>query len=406
MSTRFEHDARRGEKGHPVKQGPHVGRLWPPEQQTHTDPESGATLRQLTSHRTHSHHFYFTNSGWHAGGSRLLVSSDRGNATNLYSIDLATGELKQLTDLAPLPLPREVEFLRACANPVKEEAYFWYGLELVALDLNSLEIRTLYAMDEGWDVSMINCSADGAHVYASISEDMSQRFRVDLLRAYVGFRETWEAMPLSRIVRAATDGSATGSFGGETIFEEQYWIGHVNTSPTQSDLLTFCHEGPWAEVDNRIWGLEASSGRVWKIRASERGEAVGHEYWHADGERIGFHGRNPDGTQFLGHCRYDDADRVENSFPGVTGHIHSNGPGLIVGDGGDAVRLWKWTGEVYEGPRLLCRHHSSMKIQQLHVHPRLSADGRQAVFTSDVTGYGNVYMAEVPDFDDLPQIEE
>ena len=75
----------------------------------------------------------------------------------------------------------------------------------MALDLDSLEIRTLYVMDEGWDVSMINCSADGAHVYASISEDMSGRFRVDLLRAYVGFRETWEAMPLSRIVRAATD---------------------------------------------------------------------------------------------------------------------------------------------------------------------------------------------------------
>ena len=384
-----------------LRQGPHAGRMWPSESTTIADPDTGTSVRQLTDHRTHSHHFYFTNPGWHAGGTRLLLASDRGNATNLYSVHLDSGELWQLTDLVPLPLPREVEFLRACVNPVREEAYFWYGPHLVALDLETLATRALWEMEAGWDVSMINCSADGAQVFASISEDMSSRFRVDYLRGYVGFRETWAAMPLSRVLRVATDGS-----GGDTVFEEQYWIGHVNTSPTDPDLLTFCHEGPWSEVDQRIWGLRASTGQAWKIRAPRHGEAVGHEYWHADGERIGYHGRNPDGTQFLGHCRYDDTDHVEHSFPGATGHIHSNGPALIVGDGGRDVRLWRWTGQAYDGPRRLCRHDSSMKIQQLHVHPRFSADGRQVVFTSDVSGYGNVYLADVGDVAELPVIED
>lgn len=387
-----------------MKQGQDVGRMWPSEAIVTQDAESGATVRQLTSHRAHSHHFYFTNSGWYAGGTRLLVSSDRGNATNLYGIELATGQLQQLTDLTPLPLPREVEFLRACVNPVRDEVYYWYGSNLVALDLTSLRTRVLFVMEDGWDVSMINCSADGAKVYASVSEDLSDRFRVDYLRAYVGFAETWEAKPLSRILRVATDGS-----GGDTVFEEQYWIGHVNTSPTNSNILTFCHEGPWAKVDNRIWGLEPATGRAWTIRARRSQEAVGHEYWHADGERIGYHGRNTDGTQFLGHCHFDDTDHVEHSFPGQTGHIHSNGPDLIVGDGGRQVRLWRWQAGAYDGPRLLCRHDSSAKIQQLHVHPRFSADGTQVVFTSDVTGYGNVYLADVPDsagvYDALPRIE-
>ena len=115
-------------------------------------------------------------------------------------------------------------------------------------------------MDEGWDVSMINCSADGRHLYAAISEDLSDRFRVDYLRGYVGFRQTWEARPLSRIIKVAIDGA-----GGEPIFEERYWIGHVNTSPTRSDLLTFCHEGPWNEVDNRSWGMNADSGEGCKL---------------------------------------------------------------------------------------------------------------------------------------------
>lgn len=378
-----------------------VKRRWPAEASEFTDPLSGVQVRRLTAYRGHTHHFYFTNPGWYDKNARLLVASDRENRTNLFGLELASGELLQLTDLEPLPLPREVEFLRACVNDQNNEVYYWYGLELVALDLHSLQSRVLYAMPEGWDVSMINCSADGRHLYASISEDMSDRFRVDYLRGYVGFRETWEARPLSQIVRIAVDGS-----GGEAIFEEQYWIGHVNTSPTLNDLLTFCHEGPWDLVDNRIWGMNTASGQVWKIRARKGSESIGHEYWHADGERIGYHGRNPEGTQFLGHARYDDTDHVEVSFPGKTGHIHSNDPELIVGDGGHVVRLWRWNGTGYDGPRALCRHDSSMKIQQLHVHPRFDPQGRYVVFTSDVSGYGDVYQVAVPDFESLPTVED
>ena len=378
-----------------------VGRIWPAEISESTDSLSGVAVRRLTAYRGHSHHFYFTNPGWYDGGKRLLISSDRENRTNLFGLELATGELTQLTDLEPLPLPREVEFLRACASNTRDEAYYWYGLDLVALDLRTLESRVLYRMDEGWDVSMINCSADGRHLYASISEDLSDRFRVDYLRGYIGFRQTWEARPLSRIIKVAIDGA-----GGEPIFEERYWIGHVNTSPTRSDLLSFCHEGPWNEVDNRIWGMNADSGEVWKIRAREADESVGHEYWHADGERIGYHGRNRDGTQFLGHAHYDDSDRVEVSFPGQTGHIHSNAPELIVGDGGRVVRLWRSSGDGYDGPRALCRHDSSMKIQQLHVHPRFDATGRYVIFTSDVSGYGDVYQVEVPSFESLPAVDD
>lgn len=384
-----------------------IGKIWPSEIIEFEDYDTRAKVRQLTQYRAHSHHFYFTNTGWYANGDKLLISSDRNNATNLYGLEIKTGELKQLTDLKPLPLPREVEFLRACVNPTKDESYFLYGLDMIALNLTTLESRVIFTLEEGWDISAINCAADGTHVYASISEDMSDKFRVDYLRGYVGFRETWAAMPLSKIVEVSTDGS-----GGQYIFEEKYWIGHVNTSPTNPNILTFCHEGPWAEVDNRIWGFDIQKRQAWKIRSPEKGENVGHEYWHADGERVGYHGNNADNTKFLGHCKYDDTDHIENSFPGITGHIHSNDPNLIVGDGSSGknsdgvVRLWQWNGELYEGPRILCRHDSSAKIQQLHVHPRFSSDGKQVVFTTDVSGYGNVYLVDVPEFGYLPNVEE
>lgn len=369
------------------------------EIRTYKDSVSGVEVTQLTDYKGHSHHFYFTNSGWHAGGRRLLVSSDRNNRTNLFSIDLSSGAIEQMTDLEPVPLPRELEFLRACVNPVREEAYFWHDRTLLALDLPSKKTRPLMEIEPRWCISMINCSADGKRLYFGSWEDLSSQFKVDLLRGYVGFRETWAARPLSQIVEVATDGS-----GHRVVFEEKNWIGHVNTSPTQAHWLTYCHEGPWDKLQ-RIWGLDTTTGRTWKIRETAPGEAVGHEYWYADGLRIGYHGHVASGKPMLGRVRFDDTDRYEEAFPGQTGHIFSHDERLIVGDGGGVIRLWKWDGTRYQNPRVLCRHDSAMKIQQTHPHPRISPDGTYVVFTSDRTGYGNVYRVPLVDFDRLPPAE-
>ncbi|MCZ7599289.1 MAG: oligogalacturonate lyase family protein [Gammaproteobacteria bacterium] len=37
---------------------------------------------------------------------------------------------------------------------------------------------------------------------------------------------------------------------------------------------------------------------------------------------------------------------------------------------------------------------------------RAQPDGNQIVFTTDVGGYGNVYLADVPEFDTLPRLED
>jgi oligogalacturonide lyase len=376
------------------------GRVWPREWRDCKDPLSGAHVRQLTNYRGHSHHPYFTNPGWYDRGRRLLFGSDRENRTNLFSVHLHTGEIMQITDLEPVGPPHETEFLDVCVNPARDVAYFWYDRQVIALDLRSLETRALWRMPDGFRHTMINCAADGKCLCAGVFEDLSDRIRIDYLRGYVGFRETWAAKPLSRIMCIAAD-----SGGAEIGWEEKTWVGHINTSPTQPHLLTFCHEGPWDLVDNRIWGLDLNTRKAWKIRPREDKEAVGHEYWHADGLHIGYHGRWPDGRKFFGKIRYDGTDRLEVSFPHETGHIHSNDFSLIAGDGGKVVRLWRWNDRDFDGPRALCEHRSSCHIQQVHVHPRFAPDGKQVLYTSDVSGYGNVYLADVPDFDSLPEVK-
>ena len=106
-----------------------------PEIKEIIDRRTGVPIKQLTNYWGHSHHFYFTNPGWYSNGFKLLFSSDRDNRTNLFSVDLSNFSIQQLTDLEPVPLPREVEFFRAFKNPVKDQAFFWHDRELKAIDL-------------------------------------------------------------------------------------------------------------------------------------------------------------------------------------------------------------------------------------------------------------------------------
>ena len=116
---------------------------------------------------------------------------------------------------------------------------------------------------------------------------------------------------------------------------------------------------------------------------------------------VGYHGRTSEGKPMIGHIRFDNTMPHECDFPGQTGHIFSHDENLIVGDGAGVIRVWKKEGDRYAGPCVLCRHDSAMRIQQTHPHPRISPDGDYVVFTSDRSGYGNVYKAPLVEFDAL-----
>jgi oligogalacturonide lyase len=376
---------------------------FPGEKRTYKDRITGVTVHQLTEHMAHSYHLYFTNPGWWDGDRRLLFGSDRGNSTNLYSIELANGAITRLTDNPP---GAAGSYQEVSINPTRDEAYFWRDRRLFAIDLRGGQQRTLFECPDGWDASGTNCTADGRFVCGVLRQQVDVG-PVDLGAGYIGFREIFAAHPLCRVICVPTEGA---NHHAETLHEEQNWIGHVNTSPRQAQLLTFCHEGPWHLVEQRMWVLDRNSRRVWKLRPQQPGEAVGHEYWMTDGATIGYHGKRDD-EAFYGFIRYDNTGGIERPFPHDSNHFHSNTPELIVADGPQRgltpyVLLCRFDGAKFEGPRVLCVHRGSRHIQHLHIHPRFTPDGRQVLFTADPRGYGQLFLAEVPPFEDLPTLEQ
>lgn len=372
------------------------GTVWPAERRAYRDRLTGIEVVQLTDYKAHSHHLYFTENGWYDGGHRLLFVSDRGNSTNLYSMDAETGAMVQLTDYP------DNGSLDACLLPDGSAAVVKVGRRLLRLDLHTLEETPLYEAPEGYDLGNASAAADNRYVLTCVQEDLSHRIRLDLGNGYVGHRELMEAAPHSMIVRIDVR-----SGGAERLYEANKFITHINASPVESWLMTFCHEGPWHLVDHRIWGLDLRTGETWKIR--ERlapGEKVGHEFFYPDGVTVGYHGFRPDGTNFFGSIRYDNTGMEETEFAFDTWHGYADGLGQAVADGKGPVRtlsVWRRQDGVYDGPRTLCELRCSFHSQKVHAHPRFDPAGKRLLFTSDKNGYGNLYLVEMPeDFGSLP----
>ena len=380
------------------------------EKYTYIDKDTGAEVTRLTSWRTNSNHLYFTNNCFYDNGRKIVFVSDRDNAPNLYSLDLESGVIEQLTDLGAQAYSNGNSLQLTFVDAQSARAVFFDKLSLYALDIESKTVKEIYRVPDGYFKHIVSIGADGKYAYTSVFEDVSARRKGNTLQ------DTFDAHPHSMIMEIAIDGS-----GSRCVFEENNFIAHVNASPTDPKKLTFCHEGFWEQVDHRLWTLDLTTGEVRKLHECREREAIGHEYWFADGQRIGYHGivdasrvgptdEELLGMSQLGAVNFDGTADKSYEFPYNMGHIFSLDEKLIVGDGdrrGKYLRLWKLTEDGYSEPRALCMHNCTFKMQSSHVHPRITPDGKAVLYTSDESGYNQLYIVKIPeDIDTLPLLKD
>jgi len=124
-----------------------------------------------------------------------------------------------------------------------------------------------------------------------------------------------------------------------TLLHSTDWVNHLLFSPTDPDLLMYCHEGPWQKVD-RIWTIHTDGTHNTMIhKRTMFMEIFGHEFWGHDGHTLWYDWQIPKGEDFwLASYNVDTGRRAAYHMQRNEWSIHfnvSHDESLFCGDGGD-----------------------------------------------------------------------
>jgi oligogalacturonide lyase len=386
-----------------------IGQTWRSEIRQFRDEKTGRTVTQLTS-TGNNVHLYFTENSFDAHRNEIIFRSDRaadeGRAPhdyphyNLFRLDLGTGEIVQLTD-------ETVPVGSVTKTPDSAIVVYIAGNKIRKLDTDSGKISTLYEETGHFKLGGPSISANRRTIAFCRNEG------VEVPRGpnYSGFKDHYYLVKDGRVTLAYLDWS--GSFD---VFKDTHWLSHFQFCPVDPTLATFCHEGPWHLVTQRIWLLDFVSHEAWPCFRQGEQDSIGHEFWTQDGH-IFFDDRGPghDGTitsdrtqavavdvavkestmiPFVGL-----ADRRGNlvkriDMPYYCNHYHANPDNtILVGDDVDDLVLIDISGDEAK-IEVLCKHKTSWHTQTSHCHPTWSWDGSRILYASDRGGRVNLYLVE------------
>ena len=389
-----------------------VGKQFSSEMSIYIDKKSGKEVVKLTNSGV-NYHLYFTENSFNSDDKTIIYRHRDGNlkdpkgTVNLFKMDLETGIRTQLTDFDAMGVNPGV------FNKTNDGKKLFYNTsrELYSIDVESGEHTLLAICPAGYHFGGTSVSYDNRYV-AIVAGGESYAKITSSHENYGGFLENFYGIKSGRIMIAAVDGS-----GFETIYEDTHWLGHVQFAPDTNEFITYCHEGPWNYVQQRIWMLNTLTRRSKPCYIQAQNDSVGHEFWTRDG-LVFFdnRGRGHDGTitsdkgqaVTMSHDGPDDiplvgfVDKDCNllktiELPYYCNHYHANKDNTrLVADAVDDIVLIDISGDK---PRLevLCEHNTSWRWQAVHCHPTWSWSNNAILFASDRDREGEpqLYLAKM-----------
>jgi oligogalacturonide lyase len=266
------------------------GRTWSSEIHDLIDEKTGRRIRQLTSIGNNVH-LYFTENSFDARQDEIIFLSDRASGEdkaphedplhNLFRMDLSSGEIVQLTD--------EAQGVRSVTKtPDSRIAVYVTGNQIKKLDTQTGETQVVYTETGNYHVGSPSISRNRRYIAFCRNE------KVEIARGpnYAGFKDSYYLIKDGRIALAYLDAS-----GWLDVFKDTHWLGLFQFCPDDSTLASFCHEGPWHLVTQRIWLLDLVSREGRPCFRQQEQDSIGHEFWTQD-STIFFDNRGPghDGT--------------------------------------------------------------------------------------------------------------
>ena len=359
------------------------GQVFPSESAIFKDEETDVKIRQITNHASIHHHPFFIIPAYDDQMQRCVFVSHRSGRPEIFAEERATGKLIQLTERADIG--------EYSVYPSRDGQYVYFTAGTGAYRVQTDTLREEQLVDFG----QINLREAGMVADAMGTTALSFDDRFWAIRFSVN------GQTCLAIIDTVN--------GTREIILKRDAIAHLMFCPDDPDLLYYA--GP---LKDRVWLVERDGSGNRRLYQRAKGEWITHESWIP-------------GTRELAFVDWNKGIRCINVDTGVERRVTSfnawhaicNRDGtMMVADTNfpdTGIQLFNPRDGVGE-PLTLCYPKASsqgahwaggfpyedgpIKVhapQHTHAHPSFSPDDRAVVFTSDRTGYAQVYEAEIPE---------
>ena len=363
------------------------------------DQDTGHKVIRLSQRQGSNRSFYFHNNPFvpasNGENDKMVFYGSVGETQQLFSIDLKTMTIEQLTS-------HPSRFAGEIVAPGRREVFYQSQDSVFAAGIDDQKTRLVFVFPDSLKGKVTTLNADET-ILGGVTSD---REKLQILRQFPDKRSYFDRIFEAKVPHALlTINIETGEL--DIIHRDNAWLNHVQFSPTDPDLLMFCHEGPWHKLD-RIWTISIIDGipKLMHERTVNR-EIAGHEFWSRDGAAIWYDLQIPRGeTFYLASVHIKSGDRLKYGMKRDEWSIHFNispDQKLFCGDGGDSSQvarakdgLWLFLfhpeGDSLRSERLVnMKHHNYDLEPNVHFTP----DGKWIVFRANFEGQSQIYAVEV-----------
>lgn len=387
-----------------------IGTVHPCEWREETDPATGRRLRRLTSAPANSYPLYYFVPSITDDGRYLVFHSERGGWVQLYRLDLASGEIVQLTAGATRRsgwcmwcewLLRGIYNHLSALDPAQGKVWYFQDDEVRVVDIATLDDRPVARLEGRMPTGQSMVSPDGS-MFAFIDSDretMTQALEDRQAMWFMKYpfdRELWRYRAPSAVKFARMDGTV------RTVLELPYNVHHVLWIDDQTLLLNHPIGKPG------MMAVDLGGGKPWILRPEDENGNAHHQVITQQGIFYETSGGSGDKDYFahLG-CYAPKTDTwVEKRLPDGIGRCHVGKDPLgklhfIERSSSDSHGLALVHGFEGDGPLRIetLRRFPGLSGagQRYHAHPFLGPDRAWLYFTELVDGFSQVSALDISD---------
>ena len=356
------------------------------------DKDTHHKLVRLTNIEGESSSFYFHNNPFI--GNKMVFYNTGNNGRQLYTFDLTTKKVEQLTN--------KQRPSGEITGPKGRNVYYQVSDSIFVTNIDTKKTSLVFVFPEDFKASVTTLNADETLLGGVWATDAEKEiFRQNPAKGDY-FTKIYEAkLPRTLFVIDVRTKQL------RKLFTDSAWLNHVQFSSTDPSLLMFCHEGPWHLVD-RLWTIHIKTKEVTCLhKRTVYREIAGHEFFSRDGKRVWFDWQIPRGeTFYLGYADLATGEKKKYQMERDEWSIHFNispDQKIFAGDGGDSgqvakakngrwIYLFRPQGDKLVSEKLVNMQHHNYRLEP-NVH--FSPDGKWIIFRANFEGKSQVYAVEI-----------